>query len=124
MQILVARILLVDDASFMKLVEKDILQKNGHEIIAEAGNGAEAIELYEKHKPDVVIMDIKMPEVNGVEALVKIKEKDDSARVIMVSALGEPRFIKKAIELGAADFVVKPFKRERIIEAIEKVLKS
>ncbi len=117
-----ARILLVDDASFMKLVEKEILEKNGHTIIAEAANGQEAIERYDEHKPDVVIMDIKMPEVNGIEALLKIKENDPEARVIMVSALGEPRFIKKAIELGAADFVVKPFKRERIVEAIEKVV--
>src|SRR5688572_20084362 len=117
-----ARILLVDDLAFVKIVERDILEKNGHSVAADASNGKDAIKLFQEVKPDLVIMDITMPEVNGLEAMKKILELDKKARVIMCSALGQQHLIVEAIELGAKDFIVKPFKSERLLSAIQKAL--
>ncbi|MDH5716135.1 MAG: response regulator [Spirochaetia bacterium] len=117
-----ARILLVDDLAFIKIVEKDILEKNGHEVVADAANGSDAIRLFKETRPDMVIMDITMPGVNGLEALNKILEIDPSAKVIMCSALGQQNLIMQAIESGAKDFIVKPFKPDRLISSIEKAL--
>ena len=117
-----ARILLADDANFMKLIQREIIEKAGHTIVAEAANGTEAVALYKELSPDLVIMDINMPEMNGLNAMKTILESDNAARVIVVSAMGAPKFIKQAIEAGATDFIVKPFKRERIQDSINKAL--
>ena len=117
------RILLVDDAVFMRMKLKDILEKNGYEVVAEAQNGLEAIEKYKSEKPDLVTMDITMPEMDGVTALKKIKEFDPSAKVIMCSAMGQQSMVMDAIQAGAVDFIVKPFDNERVLESIKKATK-
>ena len=119
-----ANILLVDDLAFVKVVEKDILEKGGHKVVGDASNGAIAVQLYNELQPDLVIMDITMPEVNGLEALDAILKINASAKIIMCSALGQQSLIVEAIERGAKDFIVKPFKPERLISAIEKALAS
>lgn len=119
-----ARILIVDDLAFIKVVERDILEKHGHEVVADASNGREAVEQYASYKPDVVIMDITMPEVNGLQALKKIKEIDSRARIIMCSALGQQDLIVEAIQMGASDFIVKPFTPDRLLSALDKALMS
>ncbi|MBN2547069.1 MAG: response regulator [Spirochaetes bacterium] len=116
------RVLIVDDLAFIKLIIKDTLEKKGFEVVGEASNGIEAVELYSKLKPDVVLMDITMPRMDGIQALSKIMDLDKNAKVIMCSALGQQRLIIQAIQLGAKDFIVKPFKPERIIGAIKKAL--
>lgn len=115
-------ILIVDDAAFMRMMIKDILTKNGYEVVGEAENGLAAVEMYEKYKPDLVIMDITMPEMDGIEAVKKIMEKDPSANIIMCSAMGQQAMVIDAIQAGAKDFVVKPFQPERVIEAVKKAL--
>ncbi|MGE7917870.1 response regulator [Viridibacillus sp. NPDC093762] len=116
------RILIVDDAAFMRMMIKDILTKNGFEVVGEAGDGAQAIEKYSELKPDLVTMDITMPEMDGIAALKSIKEKDSSAIVIMCSAMGQQAMVIDAIQAGAKDFIVKPFQADRVIEAIQKAL--
>jgi len=114
------RIMIVDDAIFMRMKLKDILEKNGYEVVAEAQNGADAIEKYKAEKPDIVTMDITMPEMNGIEALQKIKKIDPSAKVIMCSAMGQQAMVMEAIQSGALDFIVKPFETDRVIDSIVK----
>lgn len=117
-----AKVLIVDDLAFIKLIIRDTLEKHGFIVAGEASNGVEAIEMYKKLKPDVVLMDITMPRMDGIQALSKIIEYDRKAKVIMCSALGQQRLIIQAIKLGAKDFIVKPFKSERIVGAIKKTL--
>ena len=117
------RILLVDDAVFMRMKLKDILEKNGYEVVGEAQSGVEAIEKYMSEKPDLVTMDITMPEMDGVTALKKIKEIDPKAKVIMCSAMGQQSMVMDAIQAGAIDFIVKPFDNDRVIESINKAIK-
>lgn len=114
--------MLVDDAMFMRTVLKDILTKAGHTIVAEASNGVEAIEAYKKAKPDLVTMDITMPEMNGIEAVKVIKADDPSATVIMCSAMGQQSMVLDAIKAGARDFLVKPFQPEKVTEAVARAL--
>jgi len=116
------KVLIVDDAAFMRMMIKNILTKNGFEVVGEASNGVEAVELYKKLKPDLVTMDITMPEMDGIEALKKIKEIDPNAKVIMVSAMGQQQLVIEAIQAGAKDFIVKPFQPDRLLEAVNKVL--
>jgi two-component system, chemotaxis family, chemotaxis protein CheY len=116
------RILVVDDAAFMRMMIKDILVKNGFEVVAEASDGQEALEKYREHRPDLVTMDITMPEMDGITSLKKIKEIDPQAKVIMCSAMGQQSMVIDAIQAGAKDFLVKPFQNERVIEAIKKTL--
>lgn len=116
------RILITDDAAFMRMMIKDIVTKNGYEVVGEAQNGVEAVELYEKVKPDIVTMDITMPEKDGISAVKDIMTIDPKAKVIMCSAMGQQSLVMDAIRAGARDFLVKPFKPERVIEAIDKVL--
>lgn len=116
------RILVVDDAAFMRMMLKDILTKNNYEVVGEAGDGKEALEKYKELKPDLVTMDITMPEMDGIEAVQRIKELDPEARIIMVSAMGQQAMVIDAIQAGARDFVVKPFQPERVIEAVRKAL--
>lgn len=115
-------ILLVDDAAFMRMMIKDILSKNGYEILGEAENGAKAIEKYKELNPDLVIMDITMPEVDGIQAVKAIKEINPDAKIIMCSAMGQQAMVIEAIQAGAKDFIVKPFQADRVLEAVKKVL--
>lgn len=117
-----ANVLVVDDTAFMRLSIKQILEKNGHKMIAEAADGKEAILKYTEYKPDVTILDITMPEMSGLDALAHIKENDPNAKVVICSALGQQEQLAKAIELGAKDFIVKPFEQGRMIAALNKVL--
>lgn len=116
------KILIADDAAFMRMIIKDILVKNGYEILGEASNGLKAIELYKKERPDVVTMDITMPEMDGITAVKEIMKIDPTARIIMCSSLGQQSMVIDAIRAGARDFIVKPFQPDRVIEAIKKVL--
>ena len=117
------KVLIVDDAAFMRMMLKDILTKNGYEVVGEAENGAKAVEKYKEVTPDLVTMDITMPEKDGIQALKEIKAKDPSANIIMCSAMGQQAMVIESIQAGAKDFIVKPFKPERILSAIEKALK-
>ncbi|MBW4828694.1 MAG: response regulator [Clostridiaceae bacterium] len=116
------RILIVDDASFMRMMIKDILTKNGFEVVGEGENGLKAVEKYEELKPDLVIMDITMPEMDGIQAVKEIKKNDSDAKIIMCSAMGQQTMVIEAIQAGAKDFIVKPFQADRVIEAVKKVL--
>ena len=115
-------ILICDDAAFMRMMIKDILTKNGYNVAGEAENGAKAVEKYAELKPDLVLMDITMPEMDGIEALKKIKASDPSASVIMCSAMGQKAMVIESIQSGAKDFIVKPFQADRVIEAVQKVV--
>ena len=115
-------VLVVDDAAFMRMRIKDILTKNGYNVVGEAENGAKAFEKYNELKPDLVLMDITMPEVDGIAALKKIKGADPNAMVIMCSAMGQQAMVIEAIQGGAKDFIVKPFQPERVLEAVKKVV--
>lgn len=115
-------ILIVDDAAFMRMMIKDILTKNGYDVVGEAENGVVAVENYVNLNPDLVIMDITMPEMDGIEAVKQIKAKDPAAKIIMCSAMGQQAMVIDAIQAGAMDFIVKPFQPERVIEAVKKVL--
>ena len=115
-------ILLVDDAAFMRMMLKDILVKNGYEVLGEAENGLKAVEKYKELNPDLVIMDITMPEMDGIDAVKEIKKINASAAVIMCSAMGQQSMVIEAIQSGAKDFIVKPFQADRIIEAVRKVI--
>src|SRR3954468_10500269 len=117
-----ARVLVVDDAAFMRKMVSDALAKGGHEVVGEAGNGVEAIARYQELKPDLMTLDITMPEKDGLSALADIMGTDPSARVVMCSALGQESKVLEAIKLGAKDFVVKPFQADRVIEAVGKAL--
>ena len=117
-----ANILVVDDAAFMRMMLKDILVKNGYTIAGEAGNGKEAIDKYKELHPDLVTMDITMPELDGIGALKGIKEIDSDAKVLMCSAMGQQAMVIEAIQGGAKDFIVKPFVAESVVEAVEKAL--
>ncbi|MCR4595392.1 MAG: response regulator [Lachnospiraceae bacterium] len=115
-------ILICDDAAFMRMMIKDILTKNGYNIAGEAENGAVAVDKYNETKPDLVLMDITMPEMDGIQALKKIKENDPAASVIMCSAMGQQAMVIESIQSGARDFIVKPFQADRVLEAVQKVL--
>ncbi len=115
-------ILIVDDAAFMRMMVKDILVKNGFIVVGEAQDGMEAVEKYKELSPDLVTMDITMPEMDGIAALKQIKEINSDAKVIMCSAMGQQAMVIDAIQAGAKDFIVKPFQAERVIEAIQKAL--
>ncbi|SER06613.1 two-component system, chemotaxis family, response regulator CheY [Gracilibacillus ureilyticus] len=116
------RVLIVDDAAFMRMMIKDILTKNGYEVVGEAQDGAEAVEKYKELSPDLVTMDITMPEKDGIAALKDIKALNGDANVIMCSAMGQQAMVIDAIQAGARDFIVKPFQADRVIEAISKVI--
>ena len=115
-------ILICDDAAFMRMMIKDILTKNGYNVVGEAENGLKAVEKYTETKPDLVLMDITMPEMDGIQALKKIKELDSGATVIMCSAMGQQAMVIESIQAGAKDFIVKPFQADRVIEAVKKVV--
>ncbi|MCL2080902.1 MAG: response regulator [Oscillospiraceae bacterium] len=116
------RILVVDDAAFMRMMIKEVLTKNGFDVCGEAENGAVALDRYKELTPDLVIMDITMPEVNGIDALKNIKAFNAAAKVVMCSAMGQQAMVIEAIQSGAKDFIVKPFQADRVVEAVKKVL--
>lgn len=115
-------VLICDDAAFMRMMIKDILSKNGYTIAGEAENGIKAVEKYSEVKPDLVMMDITMPEMDGIQALKKIKSMDASATVIMCSAMGQQAMVIESIQSGAKDFIVKPFQADRVLEAVKKAI--
>ena len=115
-------ILIVDDASFMRMMIKDILVKNGFEVVGEAENGIKAVEKFKELSPELVIMDITMPEMDGIQAVKEIKSIDPNSKIIMCSAMGQQAMVIEAIQAGAKDFIVKPFQADRVIEAVKKVL--
>ena len=116
------RILICDDSSFMRMILKKLLIEKGHEIVAEAGDGKHAVQLYRQHKPDLVTMDITMPVMDGIQAVKHIHEEDPFARIIMVTAIGQRSIITEAIKAGASSFIIKPFDPEQVEETINKVL--
>lgn len=115
-------ILICDDAAFMRMMIKDILSKNGYNVVGEAENGAIAVDKYKELHPDLVLMDITMPEMDGIQALKNIKATDAAANVIMCSAMGQQAMVIEAIQSGAKDFIVKPFQPDRVLEAVKKVV--
>lgn len=115
------RILIVDDAAFMRVSIRNIVTKNGFEVAGEAENGSVAVQKYTELQPDIVTMDITMPEMNGLDALKAIRKLDPSATVIMVSALGQEAMVRDAVLAGAKGFVVKPFKEDTINAALSKL---
>ncbi|TVY01183.1 response regulator [Cohnella terricola] len=117
-----AKIMVVDDAAFLRAMLKDILIKAGHEVVFEAENGLEAVEKYKAVRPDLVTMDITMPVMEGVEAVKEIRKLDPGASIVMCSAMGQKNLIIEAIQSGAKDFIVKPFQSNRVLEAINKAI--
>lgn len=116
------KVLVVDDAAFMRMMIKDILSKNGYEIVGEAENGLKAVEKWQELHPDLTTMDITMPEMDGITAIKEIKKLDPNAKVIMCSAMGQQAMVIEAIQSGARDFIVKPFQPDRVLEAVRKAI--
>lgn len=116
------RVMVVDDALFMRNMLKDIFLRAGYEVVAEGENGEVALQLYREARPDLVTMDIVMPKKSGIEALQDIIADDPQARVIMVSALGQDALVLEAVESGARDFIVKPFREEKVLETVRRVV--
>lgn len=116
------KILVVDDAAFMRMMVKDILTKNGYEVVGEAENGIVAVEKYKETNPDLVTMDITMPEMDGITAVREIRKINPAANIIMCSAMGQQAMVIDAIQAGAKDFIVKPFQPDRVIEAVRKAI--
>jgi two-component system chemotaxis response regulator CheY len=119
-----ARILVADDASFMRQMIREIIETEGHEVIAEASDGVEAVEAYKQHQPDLVMMDIVMPRRSGIDAVKGLVQMDPNACVVMCSALGQESLVTEALQAGAKDFIVKPFKPELVASTIRKVLEK
>ncbi len=117
-----ARVLVCDDSAFMRMMLKKVLIENGHEIVAEAGDGKQAVQMYNQHKPDLITMDITMPSVDGIEAVRMIHDKNPLARIVMVTALGQKAIISDALKAGASAFIVKPFDPEQVMTTVNKVL--
>lgn len=119
---MVKKILLVDDTKFMRMMLANILKPKGYEIVGEAGDGLEAIEKFNQLKPDLITMDIVMPHMEGIEAVRNIVSSDSTAKVIMVTAVGQESKVKEAIEAGARGYIVKPFQANQVLEEVQKVL--
>lgn len=117
------KVMIVDDAIFMRKMLGDIMQQGGYTVVAEAGNGKEAIAQYDKTKPDLVTMDIIMPEMGGIDAVKEIIKLDSKAKILMVSAMGQQQLVVEAIQAGAKDFIVKPFEASRVLTAVERLMK-
>lgn len=115
------RILIADDSKFMRFTIRTIIDELGYKVVAEAENGEEAIAKYAKFKPDIVLMDITMPKVDGIEATRRIKRLNKNAKVVIISAMSQQRLVIKAIDYGAADFIVKPFKKKLLKKALRKL---
>ena len=118
-----AKVMIVDDAIFMRRMLGDILKEGGYEIAGEAANGKESIEMFAKIKPDIVTMDIIMPEMGGIDAVKAIVKDHKDAKILMVSAMGQQQLVVDAIQAGAKDFIVKPFEASRVLSAVDRILK-
>lgn len=116
-----ASVMIVDDALFMRRMLRDILESADFEVIGEAENGEAAVEMFERLRPTLVTMDVVMPHLNGVEATRKILELEPQTRVVMVSAMGQESMILEAMEAGASDYIVKPFRKEEVVETLRRV---
>ncbi len=116
------RILIADDAAFMRMMIKDILIKNGYEVAGEAADGIQAVEKYAELKPDLTLLDITMPNLDGIEALKQIRAADPEAVCVMCSAMGQQAMVVESIQAGAKDFIVKPFQADRVVEAVRKAI--
>jgi two-component system, chemotaxis family, chemotaxis protein CheY len=117
-----ASVLICDDAIFMRKMISDILSEAGYRVVGQAANGVEAVEMYRDLKPDLVTMDIVMPDMGGIDAVREIVKDDPDARILMCSAMGQQALVIEAIEAGAKDFIVKPFQPSRVLEAVQRVL--
>ena len=117
-----AKIMVVDDAAFMRMMVKNALAQGGYTDVCEASDGNEAVQMYTEQQPQLVLMDITMPNMDGLEALKKIREIDGNSQVVMCSAMGQESMVIEAIKAGAKDFIVKPFQADRVLEAIKKIL--
>lgn len=115
------RVLITDDTAFMRMTLRNVLEKNGYEVVAEAEDGFQAVEKYQELKPDLVTMDITMPNMDGITAIKKIMAEDPRAKIVVVSAMGQKALVIEALNSGAKDFIVKPFQPDRIVEALQKV---
>ncbi len=118
-----AKVLVTDDAIFMRRMLTDILKAGGYDVVGEAANGKESVDQYKKTKPDIVTMDIIMPEMGGIDAVKEIVKSDKNAKILMVSAMGQQQLVVEAIQAGAKDFIVKPFESSRVLSAVERILK-
>lgn len=118
---MMARVMIVDDAEFMRMVIRDILLKHGHEVVAEVSDGEEAVQTYLEVKPDLVLMDIIMPDMNGKEALQKLLLIDPDAKVVMCSSLGQQALITESMKIGAMGFIIKPFEPDGMLDVIKKI---
>ena len=118
----IARLMIVDDSNYMRATLRAAFEKAGHEVVVEADNGDEAVDLYAKHRPDCVTMDIVMPKGNGLQAITKIMDFDPEARIIVITALGHEPMIRKALSFGALNFVIKPAETEEVLQAVDGVL--
>ena len=116
-------VLICDDAIFMRTLLRDILEESGFEVVGEAANGLQAVERYRELRPDLVTMDIVMPDAGGIDAVRAIVAEDPAARILMCSAMGQQALVVEAIKAGARDFVVKPFQPSRVVEAVQRVLR-
>lgn len=116
-------VLIIDDTAFMRMTLKNVLEKHGYEVVGEADDGVQAIELFRELKPALVTMDITMPKMNGITAIQEIMKINPHAKIIVVSAMGQKSVIIEALNAGAKDFIVKPFQPDRIVEALHKVSK-
>ena len=119
-----ARTLVADDASFMREMIREIIEPEGFEVVAEAGDGLDAVEAFKEHTPDIVTMDIVMPKMSGIEAVKQIVEIDPGACIVMCSALGQEALVMEALKSGAKDFIVKPFKPDAVLTTLRKVLEK
>ncbi|MCD4783074.1 MAG: response regulator [Candidatus Eremiobacteraeota bacterium] len=118
------RILIADDALFMRMMLKDLLTRNGFNVVGEAENGEEVVEQYRELKPDIVLIDILMPSLDGLSAMEQIIGEYPSARVVMISAMGQKAYVERAIELGAKDFITKPFSPPKVIEILQNIVEN
>jgi len=118
------KVLIVDDALFMRNMIREILEKAGFEVVGEAANGVEAVEKYKELRPDIVTMDIVMPVKNGIDAVREISQIDQEAKVVMCSALGQESLVMEAIEAGAKDFITKPFRPEKVVDVLRKLVEG
>jgi two-component system chemotaxis response regulator CheY len=115
--------MIVDDAAFMRLSIRKMLEKHNYEVVAEAADGQQALEMYKKFSPDITTMDITMPNMNGIEALKEIRKFDKNAKIVMVSAMGQEGLIKEAVINGASSFLVKPFQKDKLLEVLDSISK-
>lgn len=117
-----AKIVIVDDSKFLRVTLSNILKKENHEIVGEGENGLQAIQLYKELRPDILTLDLTMPKMSGLEALREIKKEFPHAKVMICSALGKEKMVVDSIKSGAADFIVKPFDEERVLQAVQRLL--